>query len=263
MRSNIAGFKRSSSKPVVLILLFVALLSASVMTSRALPEPQNQELPRVRNETESFQLISVERLGYLLQLRLKNTSKKAITAYKIGYSNGWQTGIDKILGNEVVAPGEIEEFRTPFSNVSNSDDPTSPRTVTILAVVFDDRSSEGDFQAADDILNDRLGQRIQLERINLLIQGVLKSPDTNTPAALGRLKAQIASLSEDQGKGQPRAIHTGLYYMKQHVLKQIEELEQWQRDGKDMLREELYGSVNLQDALVKLKKLGEKRIPKL
>jgi hypothetical protein len=263
MRNYVARINRSSSKPVVLILLFVALLSASVMTSRALPEPQRQELPQVRNETESFQLVSVEKIGDLLQLRLKNTSKRAITAYKIGYSNGWQTGIDYLIGDDVVAPGEIEEFRTPFNNLSSSDDPTSPQTVTILAVVFDDRSSEGDFKAADDILNNRLGQKIQLERINRLIKGVLKSPDSNTPAALSRLKSQIASLSEDQGKGQPRAIHTGLYYMKQQVLKQIEELEQWQRDGKALLRTELYGSVNLQDALVKIKELGEKRIPKL
>ena len=263
MRSYGNRFNRSSSKPIFFVLLLVAFLSVGGMSSRALPEPQKEELPQVRNETESFQLISIERIGYLLQLRLKNTSKKAITAYKIGYNNGWQTGIDKIIGDDIVAPGEIEEFRTPFSNLSNSDGPTSPQTVTILAVVFDDRSSEGDFQAADDILNDRLGQKIQLERINRLIQGVLKSPDGNTPAALSRLKSQIASLSEDQGKGQPRAIHTGLYYMKQQVLKLIEELEQWQRDGKALLRTELYGSVNLQDALVKIKELGEKRIPKL
>jgi hypothetical protein len=263
MRKYIARFSRTNTIFAILALLFLASLGVGNWPSGARQRAQKDKLPQVKNETESFQLVSAEKIDFLLQLRLKNISKKAITAYKIGYGNGWQTGIDKIIGDDMVAPGEIEEFRTPFNNISNSDDPASPQSVTILAVVFDDRSSEGDFQAADEILNDRLGQKMQLERINRLIQAVLKSPDANTPAALGRLKSQIASLSEDQGKGQPFAIHIGLYYVKQQVLKQIEYIEEWQQSGKALLEAELYDSVNLQDALVKLKKLGEKRIAKL
>ncbi len=262
MPRYIAGLSRSSSIFAFLALLFIGSLGADIWPSGARPDPQKDELPKVKNETESFQLVSVEKIDSLLQLRLKNTSNKAITAYRIGYGDGWQTGIDKILGDYVVAPGEVEEFRTSFSNVSNSDNSASPRTVTILAVVFDDRSSEGDFEAASRILNDRLGQKIQLERINSLIQATLKSPDANTPVALSRLKSQITSLSEDQGKGQPLAIHLGLHYMKQHVLKQLEGIEQWQQSGQ-VLEAELYDSTDVQDALVKLKQLGEKRIAKL
>lgn len=283
MRSYVARFNRSSSKPIILTLLFVALLGASVMISRALPESQKHELPRVKNETESFQLVSVDKIGDLLQLRLKNTFNKAITAYTISYGNSRQTGIDKILGNDVVAPGEIEEFRTPLANVSNSDASTlQEQVVTILVVVFDDRSSEGDFKAADDILNDRLGQKIQLKRINRLIRAALNSPDVDTPATLSRLKAQIASLPEDQEVGQSLAVHFGLNYMKQHVLQHIADIERWhQSGGKSMLQAELYKSdkfqgqlrkfkirealdnLSIQDTLGMLKELNDKRIAKL
>jgi hypothetical protein len=98
--------------------------------------------------------------------------------------------------------------------------------IRILAVVFDDHTSEGDFGVATIIKDTRSGKRMQLKRINRLLHETLQSSDANLPVALDRLKVGIAALSEEPEMGQSLAIHSGLHNAKEDVLTLIERLEQ-------------------------------------
>ena len=250
---------------LILVLVGIIFLGTSSWSSGSQFNAQQDKLPEINNRTESFQLVSVEKVGRLLQLRLRNTSEKAITAYRISSNNGWETGIDYILGDESVAPGEEEEFRTPLSNLAKTG--TSGieyQVVTISAVVFEDKSIEGDIDSGDFILNERRGQKVQLNRINREIQASFKEADADQLSALRKLKSRVAALPEKRLKEQPLAFQFGLQYMKKHVLKQIDELERWSKsNGSIRLQGEFHGSRTLQDGLTRLMDLNHKRAARL
>ncbi|HYP27532.1 MAG TPA: hypothetical protein VE262_12515 [Blastocatellia bacterium] len=250
---------------LILVLVGCVFLSTSSWSSSNQSDDLQDKLPEVKNRTESFHLVGVERVGRLLQLRLRNTSGKSITAYRISASDGWETGIDYILGDESVAPGEEEEFQTPLSNLVRRDaQGVGYQDVTISAVVFEDKSIEGDFNSGTFILNDRRGQKVQLNRINREIQSLFKEADTDQLSALSKLKSRVAALPEKRPEGEPIAFQVGLHYMKQHVLKQIEDIEQWSKSkGSAVLPGELQGSRTVREGLTKLMDLNNKRAAKL
>ena len=230
MRSYIAGFNRSTSKLFVFILLFVALLGVGGISSRALRDWQKGELPEVRNETESFQLVKITRQDDDYLLHMKNTSTKAITAYMVGDENGPSMTRISYFRDYVVAPGEIEEVWVGSKEMPASGADTPRRQiVTILCVMFDDHSSEGDFDADRQIRDLYLGEKIQLERINRLLHQAMQSPDANHPAAIERLMSQISSLPEEQEAGQSLWVHFGLHDAKEIIISNLsDELSQWQ-----------------------------------
>lgn len=258
MRTYIAGFNRTSSIPVVLTLLFMAFLGASGMTLRALPGAQKGEFPEVRNQTESFQLVDIttSKEGCFI-LHMKNTSIKAITAYMVGEDDN-SSMMTLTRGNDVLAPGEVDEVHIAFREMPADDTGTLRRQVVIiLAVMFDDHSSEGDFEADRQIRDWQLGEMIQLERVNRLLREAVGSPDANQPAAVERLIAQISSLREKQEVGQSLQVHFGLRSVKKIMIFNLsEELSQWQEQKKEaQLKPENLGRVmeiqpRLEDVLI-------------
>lgn len=202
MRSYIAGFNRTSLTPVIFVLLFAAFLGASVMSSRALIDSQKGELPKVRNLTESFQLVKITRQDNDFLLHMKNTSSKAITAFMVGEDDGSSMIKDSFLSSYVIASGEVEQVWVGSREMpaAGADAPRQ-QVVTILTVMFDDHSSEGDFDADRQIRDRHLGEKIQLKRVNRLLREAMESPDANQPAAIERLMSQISSLPEEQEAG--------------------------------------------------------------
>jgi hypothetical protein len=261
----INGLRFSKFIPIAFILLCVAAFGMGTWSSGVQPTPQEDKLPPVRNETESFQLVSAEKSEKLLKLKLRNTSQKVITSYTVAFSDGFKTNIDKILGNDLIGPGQVEEIEFPLSHIFGSGSSKSREpSLTILAVIFADKSGEGDFKATADILNDRLGQKIQLERISRLMHDALKASDNTLPAALRSLADQVSLLSEEPDQGQPSAVHFGLHYIKQRILRQIEELQQWVQNRNSLRFEAEFASGgDLREALINLKKFSEKKIPVL
>ena len=248
--------------PIAFILLCVAVFGMGTWSSGVKSDPQADKLPPVRNETESFQLVSTEKSERLLKLKLRNTSQKVITSYTVAFSKGFKTNIDKILGDDLIGPGQVEEIEFPLSNIYGSgSSKSSEPSLTILAVIFEDKSSEGDFKATADILNDRLGQKIQLERISRLMRDALKASDNTLPTALRSLANQVSLLSEEPDKGQPAAVRSGLHYIKQRTLRQIDELQQWAQNRSSLRFEaEFTSGGDLREALTNLKKFSEKKI---
>jgi hypothetical protein len=200
----------------------------------------------------------------LLVLRHKNVSNKTITAYEFDLGHGVRSSRDYIPYDDGVGSGDVIEDVLPLGNFdppyppvpSASDKPV----LTILAVVFDDRSSEGDYNAAAYILNHRLGQKIQLKRIRQLIRDGLKSKDQEFSAPFYALKSQIESLPTE---GQSVALRSGLNYAKERLLRHINEVEQWRYGGESLLSHGIHDSTSLRDALTKLKRMCEEQIVKL
>ncbi len=248
------------------IVLGTLLLSTSLLTAGARRSQQKSSLPIVKDNTGSFRLINLERIDNRFVMRMQNTSKKAITAYGNAVCDVPESSTDYSIGDYSIQPGDVVEIMMPIKVVADKCDPaiTQP-TITILAVVFDDRTYGGEFRWAKGILDNRRGEKIQLKRINGLLTKALKWSDAGEPTAIDRLKTEIESLPIDEGEAP--AVRSGLSTAKQKASYLLEELKQWHQSSLAAqsvhnipIRGELAGINGLKEGIEKLINLNEKWI---
>jgi hypothetical protein len=210
-----------------LVLLLVGTSFSAMLNKRA----KQFQPPEVENKTKSFRLVSVEKAENDLVLRFKNTSVLTITGYtfalgqeRIGadfFPNAAQKGIEA---------GAIEEVRIPLFNISSQ----PGNKIVVLTVVFQDHSSEGDFQAARLILDRRKGFATQMQRIRSLLLRAANNTDQGssvTPmTVLKQLRETISSLPDQNENNPSLGMKSGLNFAKQWTLKQIARLEAGEMD---------------------------------
>jgi hypothetical protein len=222
--------KTNSSRSWRIIGLAFGISCVAVGSSLWLPHGQSSsqdDLPQIRNETASFQLVSQEKRGDFLVLTMKNVSAKGITAYSVSGDPNGREDMDYAIGGYVIKPGDNEEIEFSLSSLDKLYSSKGKKSqIRILAVVFDDHTSEGNPGVAAMIRENRLGKKIQLKRINHLMREALKTADANFSIAFRSLKSEIAALPEDADKDQSSYVHDGLHSAKQDILRLIEELEQ-------------------------------------
>jgi hypothetical protein len=282
-QSKLGCFRRSKRRPtmdspiissanrrlfiVSCIVLGTVLLSTVVLTSGARRSQEKTSLPTLKDNSGSLSFVSVERLDdKLFVMRMKNTSKKTITAFGRAVCDFPESSTDYSIGDHSIGPGEVIEITMHVRVLADKCDPaiTQP-TITILAVIFDDKTYGGEFRWAKGILDDRRGTKIQLERINELFAKALKWPDVNQPAAIDRLKAEIKLLPID--KEEAPVVGGGFSTANQRVSYLLEELKRWHQSSldaqsvrRDPIRAELAGINGIKEGIEKLIKLNEKWI---
>ncbi len=245
-------------------------VSLSVLSSSGRPQQARESLPPVVNShTGSVQFISTEKADFGFITRMRNNSKKSITAYAVSLCNTPLFSTDYSIGDNSIGTGQTFEIRVPIQAVSNNCGDIAQPIITFLAVVYDDRTTEGDFGWAKGILDNRRGEKIQLKRINRLLTHAGNWTDADKPAAIERLKSEIAALPVDEGE--LPSVRGGLASARDRILYLIGELEQWHsrtrgiqsKSGSDAsLRAELTGISNLREGFAKIITLNEKWISK-
>jgi hypothetical protein len=247
--------KRWRSIGLTFGILCVALLALSRWLPNTKSDSQKDFLPKIKNETESFRLVSAEKNGAVLVLKMRNVSSKGITAYSISTRPGSREDTDYSLSGHVIAPGDIEETEISSASLYTINSSNQPKPmIRILAVVFDDRTSEGDFGVATIIKDTRLGKKMQLKRINRLIRETLQSSNTSSFHNLSSLKSRIAALSEETEQGEffSPAVRSGLHSAKEDVLTLIGQLEQNENTQSSHSLSENDISLSLREGLNKL-----------
>lgn len=250
-----------------------ALVSSLVLLMFSYANAQSQESVanqdyrlRLTNRTQLFEVIEVNTKGKDITLRLKNGYEKSIIDFKIALPRPLGKDgmvIDYVGEPVVIAPGSTYEYKfsLPPSHLEVQNEAKTEREVVIAAVVFDDRTGDGDREKAATMVAERLGERIQVSRILPLLQGVLELPDSDLQRGLESLKSQVAALSRDPS-GESEAIEilrskyenvferqkdnligeigTGLYFGQGKFLVRIRELEKQVSEKSDAsLRREL------------------------
>lgn len=258
-------FQGSPSIPVVIVFFCLAFLAASVWSSGARSNKQQDKQRDVTNKTTSFQLVSAETTTDSLILEMKNGSTKGVIAFIVSFGRGLNIPTDYTIGDVVVVPGEIVQEEYPLSYLSN----LKEQKVAIAAVVFDDRSSEGDSDALEELRSEWLGEKIQLKRINRLLRKAAKLRDMDNPTVVAKLKSEISLLSEDQDAGRSWHVHVGLSMAKQRALYLLNQLDQWHQlggykqqrsDNGFRLQGELSGIANIREGIGKIIQYQHKRI---
>lgn len=248
----------------------ILTVSLTVLSSGGRPAQQRRDvLPVVKSQTKSLEFIDTEKTDFGFTIRMRNISSKSITAYTVSLCDTPLFAEDFSIGDRSVEPGTALEINISSANVTHQCGAASEPTLTILAVVFGDRSTEGEFLWAKGILDDRRGQKIQLKRINRLLAKAAASPAADGPGGIETLKSDIAALPIDEAEAP--AVRGGFATAKQRTLAIIAELEEWQSRGSAIqsgstrpipLRAELAGVTSLQQGFVKLISFNEKLISK-
>ncbi|HMF56605.1 MAG TPA: hypothetical protein VK619_09695 [Pyrinomonadaceae bacterium] len=248
------------TKKMVFLLFVITCIGVLVFAenriskSSGLPQQNNEVL--VNNKTTAFQVISEVRNGDSIRLVLKNNYSKAITAFRVS-GNSESQGVDVDFTSEgtFIAPGETYNYREAIGNLFPYLGTSSGQlNIKILAVVFDDGSGDGDATVVKHIKSRRRGVKIQLARILPLLQQIIDSPDSNTQAALERLKMQILALPTHPQNGESPDIMGGLIHGKNYILGEIQRLEGIERET---------GNINFRNELIKIKERYEREAARL
>jgi hypothetical protein len=164
--------------------------------------------PAVVNRTQSIEVAGVE-LDFsksgALRYTLRNLSGKDVAAVRVNTmlnNRLWLTGLRLSKeGQALIKPGEVYADTTPVDGRATPGADgyvlTLPDTLVVASVVFTDGTYEGDVETAVTTKAFREGDKIQLTRIVSFLREAQAAPDLNTPAALARLKARVASLDCD------------------------------------------------------------------
>ena len=170
----------------------------------------NAKALRIQNKTDSFEVVQSDEAiaaiqsdlntqGQGIRISLRNKSDKTITGFAVSV-NGLGRLRDYIY-NETDQTGILPH--TTYSDNfgvlrrSGSKNPEEPFEITVLAVVYDDWSSEGDPRSISAFLN---GRRKCKEEVTLVLASINRTLDSGQSIdenALDTLKSRISSISSE------------------------------------------------------------------
>ncbi|HKS26308.1 MAG TPA: hypothetical protein VJS44_00750 [Pyrinomonadaceae bacterium] len=183
--------------------------------------------PQIVNKTQAFQVLNLKlNLGgdaYILTLQ--NGYSKNINGYSIGVGAS-KLDVELTNGERVIAPGDTTQETIPVSNLRSASDPNQPlNSISILAVMFDDATSDGDYKAITSLKQRRAGVKLQLQRINAILESTLASSGDITPDTLNKIESQISELSVEAPAGQSPIIKSGLKSAKEDLISELGKLK--------------------------------------
>jgi hypothetical protein len=161
------------------VFLFASLLGLSILSSEA----SQKNNPTLINKLSAFDVVQLRMHEGLLFFSFRNGYNKNITAYAVGIGKHSKYKEDFIYSeiDSVIPPGAFYERSIPIYSSRNSH---KPREFTILAVIFDDNTSDGDTKTIQDIKQERLGEKIQFKRAVTVLEDHLRLSDTDLQVVL-------------------------------------------------------------------------------
>lgn len=194
-------------------MLFLSIGAARKSRSQPGNQDRTQQLqsitPRVQNKTRSFEITRARQnradSGSGPELSLRNGYDKNITAFAVSV-NGLIVLSDFVYSEgedrRSLAPGAV--YTRWFGNVRRSVHREAAAQedfdIKVLAVVLDDKSSDGDEKAVGFLLSQRLKSKQLLIRIVDLLNKEnedLSLVQTSDDTVAAELRSRISSLSDD------------------------------------------------------------------
>lgn len=253
MPETSAGFRKKLLYVLIPALLIVVYMGTTVLSSST---KKARSIVKINNFTSSCEVSNVEKHKGHVKLTLRNNSPKAMTAFvlssNVDASTEYRFEAEFAISENdfVIAPGDQYD-----SAINIPSGPTDQKdiNVNLLAVIFADKSSEGDQKVIQEVEDQRLGRKIQLSRALPLLDKLLSLPDTEISSYLSeagvrdlevaldaprtglltQLKADRAySLRHENSAELPEQLEQGLHTGKESVMRSYQELRDIaNRDG--------------------------------
>jgi hypothetical protein len=220
------------------VFIFTLLSSAKLGIFKASTSKIQADFP-VRSLVPSFVITEVKIQNGNVLLSLRNDSNKTITAFS------WSSS-DVIYRSEMVgsanpiAPGAIKEKLCGLPSPTSSE-----KGITILAVVYEDGTSDGVAKFVKQILDERAGTQAQISRILPLFRDALATPTSKRlMKKREEIKLKLEQLPEDE-EGQSLEFRIGLHNEKERAIDSLKQLEQIEQErGEEIARQTLPHIVN-------------------
>lgn len=216
-----ALFDRTNLLVIIIVLGCLAALGMTAFSSRkqaeSFEERQQQKKQRlksaelhVQNLTRGLIVARVEKNieQDLIHVVLRNDYPKIVTAYKVAVGSGTIASecvsvedTDDVLP---LRPGEMREEIYPLQADVDT------LGIKVLAVVFDDKTSDGAPQYVQEIQEYRLGLGIGINHAVELLDAILRLPETELPKALGALQVELSPHSGRDEKVLPHFVKVGI-----------------------------------------------------
>jgi hypothetical protein len=163
-------------------IIGIAYLGSTVLSSST---KSNKAVVRVNNLTRSFEVLKAEIHQGHVHVSLRNNSDKAIMTYVFTQIEPPSVGTfrEEFANSEldlVIAPGRI--VNKELAGFSLSPDHPQELNLNLAAIIFEDKSSEGDPKIIHEIEEERLGEKIQLMRVLPILDRLLSLSDAEMVA---------------------------------------------------------------------------------
>lgn len=167
------------------MLFAVSSLGGLVWTSNNLYGRQST----VKTVTTVVEIAEKTRGDGATKIGFRNASNKSINALQVSVDGSvfMVEFLDADEPKRRLKPGEIYEEWFPM---------TAPSDVSVLAVVFEDKTGAGDGRLVEEILETRRGVKKQLMRFGALLRGSLASPHVDT-TTLNKLTTELDGPVDD------------------------------------------------------------------
>lgn len=224
----------------------------------------------------SVHVVRAERYSGHIKVALRNDSSRSVTSFVMASSlpdGGLFTVKEEFVYSEnamVIGPGK--DYEKEFSIPSSLNQMTH-LSVSLLTVVFDDKTYEGDRDIAQKIADERSGEKIQLVRVVSLMRSKLELSDRDLKAYLTEDAEtefeKNLDLSSPSFKADVKRVRPQLARKAISDDSIPDELERGARTAMESILRKLqvlkysHGNESLRDQLSNLKKQYEMTISKL
>ena len=179
---------------IIALFAYLALLNPKASAS-----PQKLT---VISRTKGHEVLTADFLDNQIRIRLQNNHKETITAFAISFGN--TVVKEDFAYSEVhfgIEPGETFEESYPFPRSSFS---AEPPTLLLLTVLLKDGTNDGDSKVAQQIKDERLGEKIQIHRMLKILE-----KEESSRKDIKALKGDITA-ALDAGEDETRIIRKEL-----------------------------------------------------
>lgn len=229
--------KSIAMKPYLLIFfsvcLLIALSSFKLGVFKASASKKQVDFP-VISLVANLTIVEVKVKAQDVLLTLRNDSNKVIKAVSLS-SSGVNNRSEMIGTDQVIAPGAL------YTEQCGLPSPTSQeKGITILAVVYEDGTSDGDAKFVRQIFDARAGTQAQLARILPLFRDVLATPKgMSLMQKWEAIKLKLEQLPEEE-QGKSFEFRMGLHDAKELAIDKLKQLERIEQEsGEDVARQVL------------------------
>ena len=174
----------------------------------------------IENRTQALIITNIEKKDNLFIVTLRNDSQKTITGYEvsIGKAVHQSESLAGVDPHNVLLPGETRQKIYPVQV------DVDKLGIKILAVVFDDKTEEGDPKYIQEIRDYRLGMRMQHEHMLRLLQGTLSLSGEAMASVLERMKSQLSPITKEEEENLPPIVGSALNGERDRALHVIDEI---------------------------------------
>lgn len=229
----------------------VAVLACTTLVVNVLSKMQQQSNIRVTNKTRAISAEGTDASFNDIHLKLRNDYSKDITAFVVSIGNfSYKEEFIYSETDKTLAPGASYGIDIPLpSSLKGRQD----QELTIQAVVFADKTNDGDQKVISEIEEERLGEKVQIQRILPILKRALEFPEItrnnltsgqfetevasalnisepDALMALDKLNPQIATIRQWPKDKLPKQVSSGLRTGKESILHKLQKIKNNQQN---------------------------------